>query len=127
VRTAATNYLLIRGDGLATFGNEIQTNNLPPRFGCNYAGSLANLGIINLGVIDFGFAFLHASAGAAIFAINGSVHTVNELSDPAGIFSAVAGTGSSVNVYWSAANNRYEVENRRGSAINLRIWYMQSV
>jgi hypothetical protein len=51
------------------------------------------------------------------FFLKGSAHTVQELSDPDAVFSVTATTGSSTNVYWSAGNNRYEIENKRGSSL----------
>lgn len=56
--------------------------------------------------------------GCALFFLNGSAHTVNEISDPGSIFSTTATTGSSTNVYWSAGNSRYEIENKRGSSLD---------
>jgi hypothetical protein len=51
----------------------------------------------------------------ALYALNGANHSVNEISDPSGSFTSTAGTGASANIYWSAGNNRYELENKFGS------------
>ena len=79
------------------------------------------------GASGFGFAFIHAGGAGAMFAINGTAHTTTEISDPSGIYSITSGTASSINVYWSAANSRYEVENKRGSTINIRVWFLEAV
>lgn len=55
-----------------------------------------------------------STQATAIFIIAGTFHDVKEVSDPYTVYSAAAGTASSTNVYWSAANSRYEIENKRG-------------
>lgn len=54
----------------------------------------------------------------AIYALNGTNHTVAEVSDPSGQFTIAVGTAASTNIYWSAGNARYEIENKTGSSIN---------
>lgn len=54
------------------------------------------------------------NAGAAIYHVDGANHQVGEIFDWSGIFTGTAGTASSNNIYWSAGNNRYELENKRG-------------
>ena len=51
----------------------------------------------------------------ALYMLNGTGNSVSEVSDPAGIFSPTAGTATSLNIYYSSANGRYELENLRGS------------
>lgn len=58
---------------------------------------------------------------SAIFSPRGVYKTVSEVADPVGVFSAVAGTASMTNVYWSAANSRYELQNNRGASRNYLI------
>lgn len=89
--------------------------------------TLANNAVsaLAIGVASFGFLFLHAGGSPAIYAINGTLHTVNEISDPAGAYSGASGTASSLNIYWSAANSRYEVENKRGSTVGVRVWFLE--
>lgn len=48
--------------------------------------------------------------------LRGSAQAVYEVFDPQGEFSNTAGTASSINIYWSAGNARYELENKRGGA-----------
>jgi hypothetical protein len=61
-----------------------------------------------------------------IFQMHGSNNAVTEALDPSTVFSATAGTGSSTNVYWSGANSRYELENRRGGPMNYKITHLGS-
>lgn len=69
-----------------------------------------------------GFLIVAANEGTcATFAVRGTTQAVNLISDPAGVFSVAAGTGSKTNVYWSAGNTRYEIENKRGGAVNYKI------
>lgn len=51
----------------------------------------------------------------AIYMLNGTGNSVNEIADPAGIFTPTAGSAASVNIYYSAGNARYELENKRGA------------
>lgn len=100
---------------------KIQPGNVAVSYTANLQ-SVVNNGVIALGMSNFGFAFFHAGGNPAWFAINGSSHTTTELSDPSAVYSNASGTATSINVYWSAANSRYEVENKRGSTLNIRIW-----
>ncbi|MCC6190786.1 MAG: hypothetical protein IT318_17310 [Anaerolineales bacterium] len=69
----------------------------------------------------FAFLFISETNGnPAIFALNGSANNVDELSDPNGVFGAAAGA-SSYNVYYSAGNSRYEIENTAGADRRFRI------
>jgi Kef-type K+ transport system membrane component KefB len=88
--------------------------------------SIANNTAVALGMANFGFALIAAGGAVAMYAINGTLHTTTEVFDPSGVFSGAAGTASSWNVYWSAANNRYELENRRGSTATARIWLLDA-
>lgn len=85
---------------------------------------LANNGTINLndviGTTDCAFlVVIGATAGdrniGGMF-LRGSAQAVYEVFDPQGEFSNTAGTASSINIYWSAGNARYELENKRGGA-----------
>lgn len=58
---------------------------------------------------------------SAIFSLRGTYQIVSEVADPVGVFSTTAGTASMTNVYWSAANNRYELQNNRGVSRNYLI------
>jgi len=62
---------------------------------------------------------------ASVFSFNirGTAAATTEVDDPQGIATGTATTASSVNVYWSGGNNRYEIENRRGGARTFRIMF----
>lgn len=94
----------------------------------NLISSLANnaTAALGIGAASVGLAFVHAGGAAAIYAINGAAHTVAELADAAGIYTGVQGTASSVNIYWNSITSRYEIENKRGTAIAVRVWYLES-
>lgn len=70
---------------------------------------------------SMGMLFVQDSEGlGAIFYLRGANNAVDEVADPATVFSAAAGTAASTNVYWSGANNRYEIQNKRGASRNYR-------
>lgn len=91
--------------------------------------SLGNLGTALLpsaagdGASSLVFVFIVdiSNGGYAIYGLNGTAHSVVELSDPSGVYTPTAGTASSSNIYWSAGNSRYEIENRRGASADYRI------
>lgn len=105
---------------------KVQPSDVPVAYLANYNASLANNGVMALGMSGAGFALVWAGGSAAIYAINGTNHTTTEISDPSAVFTTVAGTASSINIFWNAANTRYELENKRGSAIAVRIWLMEA-
>jgi hypothetical protein len=111
---------------LAVGAAGIQIGGNAPNYTTAFNASLANNGIMPLGVSGVGFAFVWAGSAVAMYAINGGAHTTTELLDPSSIFTTVASTASSINIYWSAGNARYELENKRGSAIGVRVWLFDS-
>lgn len=58
---------------------------------------------------------------SAIFNLRGTNATTSEVADPGGVYSASSGTASSTNVYWSAGNSRYEIQNLRGATRRYKI------
>ena len=89
--------------------------------------SLANNAVAAIPIdnqAQFVFLFIHGGGIPAIFSLNGGAHTTQELSDVSAVYSVTAGTASSVNIYWSAGNARYEIENKRGSTLNFRFWWL---
>ncbi len=82
---------------------------------------IANAGIHNLGLNSQSFHFLFLLSGTtgqmAIFAVHGGLQVTN-LVYSSGAFSITAGTAASTNVYWSAGNVRYEIQNNLGSAVD---------
>lgn len=91
--------------------------------------SLANLGTAMLtnaagdGASSLAFVFIIdiSNGGYAIYGLNGTAHSAVELADASGAYTPTAGSANSTNIYWSAANNRYEIENRRGASADYRI------
>lgn len=81
-----------------------------------YQIAVANGGVASIGTIETsGMMTIIDSEGlSAIFNLRGTYTATSEVSDPVGVYSATSGTASSTNVYWSAANNRYEIQNLRG-------------
>jgi hypothetical protein len=55
----------------------------------------------------------------ARFALNGSSNTTQEVNDPSSKYSVTAGAVS-INVYWSAGNGRYEIQNGTASNNSVR-------
>ena len=55
------------------------------------------------------------------FGIRGANHVVDVISDAAGVFSNTGGAGAKTNVFWSAGNSAYEIENKRGSTRKYKI------
>lgn len=51
----------------------------------------------------------------AIYTLNGTNNTTTEIADPSGLYSVTSGNAGTLNIYWSAGNNRYEIENKIGS------------
>jgi hypothetical protein len=93
----------------------------------NINGSLANNGVMALSATATfsGFALVWAGSQAAIYGIHGTTNTVQELADASGGFSPTAGNAGTINIYWSAANSRFELENKRGGAIAVRVWLFE--
>lgn len=51
----------------------------------------------------------------ALFTLNGTNNNTTEISDTSGLYSVTAGNSGTLNIYWSAANSRYEIQNKIGS------------
>lgn len=81
-------------------------------------GSMANLDVFSLslyGIVNHQGILIITKGGGTIgmFNLRGANHAVQELMDPSNVFSVTAGTVGT-NIYWSAANSRYELENKTG-------------
>jgi hypothetical protein len=113
--------LTIRNDHLA-----FATSTLHHR--ARQIAALANLGTAQLAwaanVQALAFIVCQDDGHAAIYHLAGAANLVYELADPAATFTATAGTAASNNVYWSAGNARYEIENRRGGVRTYDVWFM---
>lgn len=90
------------------------------------AFSLASGGIQNLGVSGAGgIIVITSSLGVqAIFSLNGTNNSTSEIADPAGFYSNSAATATSINIYWSAGNARYELLNNRPETILFKITHL---
>jgi hypothetical protein len=75
------------------------------------------------GILDV----VDSNGDIARFALNGSSHTTQEVNDPSGKYSVTAGAVS-INVYWSAGNGRYEIQNgtASGNPVRLSIIYYEA-
>lgn len=62
-----------------------------------------------------------SNGASAIFSCRGGANAVQEIADPATVFSPTRGTASSVNVYYSSG---YGVQNKTGSTANLIMLYV---
>jgi hypothetical protein len=51
----------------------------------------------------------------ALYTLNGTAGTTTEISDTSGLYSPTAGNAGTLNIYWSAGNSRYEIQNKIGS------------
>ncbi len=90
---------------------------------------VANAGVIPItldAASGFGMLFIldAEDAAQAIFFIAGGGAASAEVADPNGLFTNTAGTASSINVYWSAGNNRYELQNLRGGTRSITVNFM---
>lgn len=97
-----------------------------------------NLSVANNDVIDLfpygatvtswalGYVFInHTSSGhGAILYLRGGGHQVIIVSQTAAEFTTTQGTAGKINVYWSAANNRYELQNLVGSTRGFDFTYL---
>lgn len=80
--------------------------------------------VISLGtdaVRGFLFVINHTNGAQALFTLNGIGAAAVEVIDPAGIYTAVADSATSINVYWSAGNARYELQNKRADAVTVSL------
>lgn len=74
-----------------------------------------------------GMVFIQDSEGlGAIYNLRGAYTAVSEVSDPVGVYTSIQGSNGYTNIYWSSINNRYEIENRRGSQRRYRTFFIGS-
>lgn len=99
------------------------------RLGMKHHAALANNGVAQLGnLADFvGLVFVYdrSSAVMAIYSCNGGLHTTTEIQDPSGTFTITATNAGTTNIYWSAGNSRYELENKRGGARDYYVYLFE--
>ena len=118
----AGNVVVRDGDRL-TFGGAMFTARNLGSIAVNGVASLAAFGVNTpyalIMVID------DSGPGAAMYLLQGGGNTTTEIFDPSATFSPTAGTASSWNIYYSAANARYEIENKRPGAEAPRVFYFR--
>lgn len=78
---------------------------------------------LGTGAITEGFlmVFSDEDNASAMFDIRGGSGAVTEVLDPQTLYTITAATAASINVYWSAGNSRYEIENKRGGSRTFRL------
>lgn len=88
-----------------------------------YMVTVPSAGVVSLGPNTTGgmMTVIDSEYLSATFSIRGTLQSVIEASDPSNVFSATAGTATSTNIYWSAGNSRYELQNNRGASRNYLI------
>jgi hypothetical protein len=100
----------------------ISAGNSPSKIDMKDIGSIANNGVAQVSTVAADFCVIIVIGGSsvmAMYALRGGVHVTNELFDATGAFSGVAGTAGT-NIYWSAGNSRYEIENKTGGSVTYR-------
>ena len=84
-------------------------------------GATTNLGITGAG----GIIVITSSLGVqAIYSLNGTNNTVNEIADPSNYYTSTAGNANTINIYWSAGNSRYELQNNVAQTVVFKITYL---
>lgn len=81
--------------------------------------TVANLATFSLGATVLGELTVvdRTNGYVGTFQMRGGSNTVTEIDDPSNNFDVTAGTANRINVYYSAGNARYEIENRLGSQV----------
>ena len=134
ISTGSANYAIYTNAGLVRFGGAVLAGSGFFASGLtDYSYQQRALSVANAGTAQvanttdqycFVFILDPTDGTGALFILNGGAHITQELSDPSSVFSATAGTANSINIYWSAANSRYEIQNNRTGTHNFRIFIM---
>ncbi len=108
-------------------GDLLQGSSTSNRMRMRSIVTLADNGVAQVtnGASDTSFLMIQnvGSSCVALFATSGGNHATALLAqDTLGLFSATATTASHTNVYWSAGNSRYELENKMGGARTYQIF-----
>lgn len=88
------------------------------------SGSAVSLSLPNTDDVNAIIYILGDGGVSAIYLLQAGNHATFEMSDPLGRFSTSAGTATSTNIYWSAGNSRYELQNNTGGNQSYQIQYM---
>lgn len=84
--------------------------------------SVANTATISLGTTPNGVLYITTSSNTVgIYQLRGADQLVVEISDPQGAFTGASGGVGSTNIYWSAGNARYELQNNVGGTVSYRL------
>lgn len=89
-----------------------------------YLANLVDTGVLVLGtnaIQGFLFALNVTDGHYALFALHGGLNDTTELMDTHGDFTKTVGTASSINIYWSSGNTRYELQNNTGVTKDIRL------
>lgn len=125
--------LLALGHGRPLTWPNIDLSAVGARIGAVDTGGLTNTSVYALVYPSSGIssskplAFLFVLDGngtGALFLLQGGANATLELLDSSAAYSATASTGSSTNIYYSAGNTRYELENLSGSTISYRLFFL---
>lgn len=107
--TASNTYNEIHNTAIAGAGVSLAT------------GATTGIGVSGAG----GMVIITTSVGLqGMFMLNGTNNTVFEISDPNTIYTTTAGNANTINVYWSAGNSRYEVQNNTASTVLFKFTYL---
>lgn len=88
-------------------------------------GSDQFLNVSGSGAGTLCFCFIMTDDGSvAIYRTTGGAGNTAEISDISATFSPSVGTPGMTNIYWSAGNSRYEIQNNRGSTKGYSIFYI---
>lgn len=79
--------------------------------------TLAVDGVMGIGSLTTTGLFVVTSRNnaSALYFLNGTNATTTEIADPFGLYSPTAGNVGTLNIYWSAGNSQYEIQNKIGS------------
>jgi hypothetical protein len=134
--TFITNNNTVPGSGVNIYRRtgEIQTQSfIAPvtsgdlmRYRAKIQRSMADSTVAQLGqkasFIGFVTVVDRASARIGQFEIQGGLNATTLIYNGGSFFSTTAATASKINVYWSAGNSRYEIENKRGGTRDIQIF-----
>lgn len=84
-------------------------------------GATMNLGVSGASCI---ICVTFSSGTPAIYSLNGTANTTTEISDSSGAYTTTAGNAGTVNIYWSAGNSRYELQNNIAATRVFKVTYL---
>ena len=84
--------------------------------------TVANAGVLQLPKYVGGLLGVRSTDNVGVFLVD--TGTVTALHDPDSAFSVSVDTSSKVNVYWSAGNSRFELQNNSGGSRLIALTYL---